>query len=64
MKKIGKTQEKLEYYDVYNCENILFQQVQEPARVLIGLSQHGLSGLHQNIVRSQIGYFLGHICAN
>lgn len=27
MKKIGKTQEKLEYYDVYNCENILLKIV-------------------------------------
>lgn len=27
MKRIGKTQEKLEYYDVYNCENILLKIV-------------------------------------
>ena len=27
MKKIGKLQEKLEYYDVYSCENILLRIV-------------------------------------
>ena len=41
--------------------NELLEEAEDIGAVLVCLSEHGLSSLHEDIVLSVLGHFLGHI---